>query len=152
MNTTTKLRPLSLEDCIECYAVPGSDSIIDVIHPDTGLTWVYQKTAEDVTTQNPAAVRMRLADWMQAKTKRQHGPITWMPTTREQYHEMLEVLPPAMWSGGAFLVGEPDDHDAETGEPRFRCYFHEAGAYSVASRPMTRRELKSFLSQKGIAV
>jgi len=30
--------------------------------------------------------------------------------TEGRYIEMLEVLPPARWCGGAFLVGEPVDH------------------------------------------
>lgn len=145
-------KPLSFDDVIECYAVPGERHIIDMIHPQTGLSLYGHKSAEDVIAAHPNAVRMTLADWMKAKAASQHTPITWAPTTKERYHEMLEVLPPAMWRGGAFLVGEPDDHDAETGEPRFQGYYHEAGAYFVASRPMTRTELRAFLNQKGIAL
>lgn len=148
---TTTPRPFSFDNITECWAVPGAGHIIDMIHPLTGLTVYGHKTAADIAAQEPGAVRMTIADWVKAKAERQHTPITWAPTTVRQYHEMLEVLPPAMWSFGAFLVGEPMDHDAETGAPRFSAYFHEHGLYFVASRPMTRAELRAFLNQKGIA-
>ena len=37
--------------------------------------------------------------------------MTWKRTTEAKYDEMLEILPPALWTGLGFLVGEPLDHD-----------------------------------------
>lgn len=138
-----------MTDCTDCYAVPGSDSLIDMIGLD-GLTVHYGKTAADIAAQEPEAVRMSVTDWLKAKAERQHTPITWDPTTAEKYQDMLEVLPPAMWGGDAFLVGEPDDHDASTGEPRFQAYRKRGDLFWVASRPMTRAELRAFLNQTGV--
>ena len=42
--------------------------------------------------------------------------------TADRYREMLEVLPPARWIGGAFLVGEAMSHD-DNGQPRYAYYF-----------------------------
>ena len=33
-----------------------------------------------------------------------------VPCTEERYNEMLEILPPRMWVGKGFLVGEPNNH------------------------------------------
>jgi len=137
------------DDFVEVYAVPGKHSIIDSIDPKTGLTQVYGHTEDEVRAREPLAVRMLWEDWRKAESARQHTPITWQETTRAKYWEMLEVLPPALWIGGFFLVGEPYDHDMDTGAPRFQAYQqigHEdtGGArYFVASRPMTRAELRA---------
>ena len=40
----------------------------------------------------------------------------------ERYREMMECLPPAAYRRDGFLVGEPQDHDAETGEPRYEAF------------------------------
>lgn len=40
----------------------------------------------------------------------------------KRYQDMLEVLPPARWIGGAFLVGEAMSHD-EDGQARYAYYF-----------------------------
>ena len=70
--------------------------------------------------------------------------ITWEPTTKETFYEMLEVLPPAAWENDAFLVGEPFDHDAETGDPRYSAYRRRPGEqYETGSRPMTIQEFKN---------
>lgn len=42
--------------------------------------------------------------------------------TAERYREMLEVLPPARWIGGSFLVGEAMSHD-DDGQARYAYYF-----------------------------
>jgi len=69
-------------------------------------------------------------------------PITWTETTEDRYNDMLEVLPPAAMIGSAFLVGEPSDHCAATGQPRFEAFRQRGAVYLVASRPMTIRELR----------
>jgi hypothetical protein len=60
----------------------------------------------------------------------------WRKESQARYHEMLEVLPPAMWIGDGFLVGEPWDHDAE-GNPRFEAHFKTKDGYVVSTAPMT---------------
>jgi hypothetical protein len=55
---------------------------------------------------------------------------------------MLNILPPIAWNGWAFMVGEPDDHCAATGRPRFRGYRMRGNVYEVASRPLTVAEFK----------
>ena len=112
----------SYAECVECYAIPGADSIIDAIDPGTGRTIAFNQTEAEVLAREPFAVRMRISDYAAAKAARQQTPIAWTPSSAEQYHEMLEILPPAAWIGGYFLVGEPYDHCAATGRPRFTCY------------------------------
>ncbi len=133
-------------DFTECYAVPNSGSIIDGINPATGLTFVCGETAEQITARYPDAVRMNMDDWMAAKAARQQTPISWLPTTAEQYEDMLGVLPPIDWNRGAFLVGEADDHCCTTGRPRYRAYRQVNDAYFVSSRPLTRAELKAVVA------
>lgn len=136
----------TMQDCKECFAVPESDIMIDVLHPVTGLTVCFGKTLEQVRAERPEyanAERMTVDEFCRQKAARQHTPITWAPTTEDRFLEMLEVLPPAAGASlhyQAFLVGEPWDHDAETGEPRFQGFRMRGDVYEVASRPMTRRE------------
>jgi len=134
-------------DYTEVYAVPGQNSIIDTINPDTGLTSVYGRTEADVLEREPGAVRMTWEAWQAAAVARQQTPIRWEITTERKYQEMLEVLPPAYWSGGAFLVGEPWDHCMATGRPRFAAYVERSGRYYTANRPVTMTELKAEMSR-----
>jgi hypothetical protein len=140
---------VKLSQCTHCFAVPGSDSMIDVIHPITGKTLTYGNTLDEVRARpgDENAEIMLIDDFCNAKAKRQDSPIIWQETTEEKYFEMLEVLPPAYMAGGAFLVGEPWDHHARTGEPRFQAFRH-TDKYLVANRPVTRNELKMILSAK----
>ena len=55
----------------------------------------------------------------------------------------LECLPPAAWIGAAFLVGEPSDHHAGTGAPRFQACRYVAGVYEASSRPLTLDEFRT---------
>ncbi len=82
-----------------------------------------------------------------------HG-ITWTRTTAARYDEMLNILPPAAWIGGAFLVGEPVDGDPITGAARFDAYWQRYGPgldavdhpiYYVTTRPITIAELRAEL-------
>jgi len=34
----------------------------------------------------------------------------WKEITEAQYHDALEVLPPALWLSKGFLLGEPETH------------------------------------------
>ena len=132
----------------EVYAVPGAGHIIDVINPVTGLTCVYAKDLAAVLADNPGAVRMTWEAWRTEAADRQHTPISWHLTDEDTYQRMLEVLPPTLWIGGAFLVGEPDDHDFTTGQPRFRAYRCRGGVYTVANRPLTCAELRTVIGSR----
>jgi hypothetical protein len=124
------------------YAIPGENHIIDAIGAD-GLTWVNKHTQAEVLARYPDAERYSMDDWLAAKAARQQTPITWAPTTALRYAEMLSVLPPVAYNGWSFLVGEPDDHCAATGRPRFRAYrtyLMGRARYEVASRPLTLAE------------
>ena len=136
----------------DCYAVPGSESIIDTINPETGLTTYFAKTLEQVRSEKgyAQAERMTIEACCQQKATRQHSPITWSEVTEEQYDEMFEVLPPII-RGNGFLVSEPWDHDASNGQPRYAAYRFLKGSskadgtpgrYETASRPMTVEELR----------
>jgi hypothetical protein len=142
---------MSWRDDAEVYAVPGAHSIIDTINPDTGRTRYCGHTEADVLAREPGAVRMTWQAWKDAMIARQRTPITWALTTRETYEYMLNVLPPIDWWGGAFLVGEPMDHDVLTGQPRYEA-FAERGlsdprSYYASSRPLTRAELRAELGR-----
>jgi hypothetical protein len=140
-------KPLCMTDCVDCWAVPGANSIIDVIHPVTGRTWINGNTPAEMLAREPRAVRMVLSDWLAEKAARQQTPITWTQTTEATYREMLDVLPPAAWVAGYFLVGEPTDHCAATGAPRFQGYRETAGRYFASSRPITLAELRAIVTR-----
>lgn len=129
----------------DVYAIPGKASIIDQINPATGRTCILGQTEAEVRAREPRAVRMTWDAWQAAAVARQQTPIAWEATTAAQYDEMLNVLPPAAWIGGAFLVGEACDHCLQTGRPRFEAYWQRGGAYLVASRPITIAELRQQL-------
>lgn len=66
--------------------------------------------------------------------------ISWLQTDERRYFEMLGVLPPELSVAGGFLVGEPHDHDPETGRPRFDAYRLRDGVFEVSERPITKKE------------
>jgi len=132
----------------DCYAVPGENHIIATINAETGLTRICGHTEAEVLAREPGAVRMAFGDFLSAMAERQETPIVWVETTAKTYHDMLEVLPPAFWQGGLFLVGEPTDHSARTGQSRFQAYREDAGArYFASSRPLTIAEAKKELGR-----
>lgn len=69
-----------------------------------------------------------------------NAPITWEPVSEDRYYEMLGAVPAIAWDGRAFLVGEPRNHDAETGEPLFQAFRERDGMFEASSRAMTRSE------------
>ena len=58
------------------------------------------------------------------------GRPEWIETTREMYHNQLEVLPPVAWTGYAFLRGEAWDstHD---GTPIYAAFRDRDGIYEA---------------------
>lgn len=136
------------ETATDCYVSRSRMTLIDFAHPDTGRTALYGKTLEQVREEYPDAELMGYDDFCEWKTQQQRTPIEWQPTTEETYVEMLEVLPPALRIRGGFLVGEPFDHDAGNGQPRFQAFRRHAGAYQVANRPMTKAEFREAMQTR----
>lgn len=126
----------------EVWAVPGEGHIIDEIHPVTGLTCVYGRDEAGVKALHPEAVRVTWEAWRAEAAARQQTPVRWVETTAHEYDRMLNILPPAIWVGEAFMVGEPHDHCFATGAPRFQAYRARGGYYARASRPMTIAEFR----------
>jgi hypothetical protein len=67
--------------------------------------------------------------------------------SEERYDEILGVLPPTVWVGKGFLVGEPHDHRkcTITGEiaPTYAAFFAAFGKYHEGD-PMTVAEFVHF--------
>lgn len=61
---------------------------------------------------------------------------TWKVTTRDQYYDMLEVLPPAIWRGTCFAVGEPVSYDETTHSQTYDIYIEIDGTYYTALKPI----------------
>jgi len=141
---------ITSRDCTHCFAVPGGNSMIDLVHPITGKTVIYGKTLEDCRQEKgyENAELILVEDFCKAKADKQDAPVTWNETTEDKYHEMLNILPPACWTGDYFLVGEPWDHHAVTGRARYAAFGwnRETDRYVESSRPMTIKELKEFLN------
>ena len=101
MSTQTE-RKLTMMDCEYCFAVPGEDSIIDVINPITGNSWINGETLEQVRARYPGAVKCLFDDFCEDVANRNNPPLTWIETTEDHYYEMLGVLPPARMTGYGF--------------------------------------------------
>jgi hypothetical protein len=125
-----------------CFCVPGELSIIDMV-AENGLSGVYGETLEQVRQRYPGA-EIRPFDWFcEEKAKTQDTPLEWIETTEERFYEMLEVLPPAVMARGGFLVGEPWDHHALTGRPRYAAFVELGGRWFESTRPVTVAEFRS---------
>jgi hypothetical protein len=148
METIGQKKAFSITDCTLCFVSRGRETIIDVLHPETGLTVCFSKTLEETRQEYPDAEQMNIAEFCAWKVRMQRTPITWAVTTEVRYYEMLAALPPAELMFDAFLVGEPSDHDAGTGQARYDAYRQRDGVYEIASRPMTRTEFRSEMSHK----
>lgn len=136
---------------MKAYAVPNARNLIDTIDETTGLTSISKETLEEVRKRHPGAELVDVDQWCEAKQREQLSPITWQETDEETYWEMLECLPPATMAGGAFLVGEPMDHLAATGEARYEMHRKDGDSYYVSSRAVTVAEFKTIMLSKGQA-
>ena len=135
-------------DCTECFAVRGV-TMIDTIDSATGLTSIYGKTLAQVRAEGvkpwadyTQTERMSIVDYCASKAATQDTPITWSPITEEVYWDAMDALPPAAYRPDGFLLGEPYDHHALTGQPRYDAYKQAEGDYYHASRPLTVAEFK----------
>lgn len=127
----------------EGYARPDSNHLIDVINPDTGLTVYCKESEEQVKVRYPQAYRVGIADFLQSVATKQDSPTQWEEVTEDDYHEMLNVLPPIGMRASGFMVGEPSDHHATSGKPRFSAYRKNSGKFFRSSRPMTVAEFNA---------
>jgi hypothetical protein len=131
-----------LMGCDRCYASRSQEVIIDVIRPDTGLTWYFGQTLAQVRAEYPDAEEMSVDEFCEWKAARQRTPIAWTPTTEAKFYDMLGAVPPAAMTGGGFLVGEAADHDAGNGRPRYAAFRQVGEAFETANRPMTVEEFR----------
>ena len=118
----------------------NTNSIIDVVDPTTGRSAVNGETLEEVRRRYPTAEQLTWDAWSRRKVAIQDQPVAWTETTEQSYMEMLNILPPLAFSANGFLVGEPWDHHAGNGRPRFAAYIVRHGRFYTASRPMTVTE------------
>ena len=128
-------------------AYANDHCLIDTIDAN-GITHIRRETFEEVLARHPDAKLVDVEEWCAERRSKQLGPVTWNESTEEQYWEMLECLPPARMSGGAFLVGEPIDHIAGTGEPTFEMYRKVGDKFFVSSRPVTSREFSELITRE----
>ena len=91
---------LNAADYCDCWYVPGSTNIIDMIHPITGLTAILDRDRANVVAEYPAALRIAYAEANRQieaaaaiKFKRDVTEID-----EEKFWYALEVLPPVGWT------------------------------------------------------
>lgn len=128
------------------FAVPGESSIIDTADPVTRLGHWSGENLAQVQIRYPGAQIVFMDEWIAAKAAEQNAPGEWQECTKDRHWEMLEVLPPRIQQGGAFLVGEPMDHNAGTGEARYQAHRELRGGFFVYSRPVTVREFRALIA------
>lgn len=132
----------------KCFAVRG-ETMIDTINPETGLSDCFGKDLAKVRQEYPTAEVMDIGEYCRSKAEKQDAGGEWREVTEAKFDEMLNVLPPAAFVRGFshFMVGEPWDHHALTGQPRFSAYKFTGGKYFEFSRPMTFREFKQIAGE-----
>lgn len=108
-----------------CYGVPGIHFLIEQAKPEP----------EPQTTLEWAAL------WSAMREHYNAGSDVWTLTTQHMFNEMLGVLPPRAMSSGAFLVGEPETHDAN-GRAVYAA-FRQLPGNVFQSRYMTANEFRS---------
>ena len=131
----------------QCFAHDGyNDSIIDMINPDTGLSFVCGENLEQIRTRYPDAVIREFDELTTEKAREQDAPGEWLDCTEERYWDALNVLPPAARNGGGFLLGEAQDHHSRTGRPRFSCYrkSRDGETFATYSKPITFAQFCEF--------
>ena len=116
--------------------------MIDLIHSDTHRTHINGKSLADCQAEPSYAgvktvERMTVEEFCQSKSAAQDVPVQWESITEERYYDLLECLPPAYYGAQGFLVGEPWDHHAMTGRPRYQACRCRQGVYEASNRPMT---------------
>lgn len=65
----------------------------------------------------------------------------WMECSESDYQYGLECLPPAVWIGDTFMVGEPMSH-TDKGAATFTAYLKRDGKFYCGKQPMTVKEFR----------
>lgn len=138
---------MNLNDITHAFALPGAEGTIDLIHPSTGRGLYSDETLEQVRLRYPGAEILLLADFLAAKAARQDAPVEWEQIDEEKYEYYMNVLPPVDYDRHGFLVGEPTDHHARTGRPRFQACVIRGGRFYTSNRPLTRAEFKTLTAE-----
>lgn len=93
-------RKLPYDAFTECWYVPGETHIVDLIHPDDGLTLHFFENAEAIRGRYPDAVRMAFDDaWKLADAagnERYKQDVVEVDEAR--FMDALNVLPPVVWT------------------------------------------------------
>jgi hypothetical protein len=122
-------------------------TVVDVVEPD-GLGRYSRETLEQIKGKYPDAQVMASADFCRWKEERQRGPIEWAGITEDRYNGALDCLPPARHKGWAFLLGEPIDSMAITGEFTFDAFRRLPGeVYQRSSRTITVAEFDAIFGK-----
>lgn len=79
-----------------------------------------------------------LEDGFLRKALKNH-PGVWIPTTEDEYYEMLGSVPPECQTKHGFLVGEPANTNAD-GEHVYEAFLHEYKSAICYVKHMTKRE------------
>lgn len=140
---------MNLQHTDRCIASKASRTVIDFINPETGLTQIFGKSLGVVREEHPDAEEMSFDAFCEWKSQLQNFPIAWEPTTGDRFEDALNVLPPALQIGGGFLLGEPADHDAKTGSPRYQAFRQRGEIFEASNRPMTRAEFRQEMRPEG---
>lgn len=127
----------------DCYVDYATQTVIDFINPNTGLTFYSGETFDQVRARWTNAAITTIDEFSAWQAARQRTPISWNETTEDEFNEMLCILPPADRCQGGFLVGEPGDHYADTGESRYQAYRETVdGRFLRSNRCLSRAEFR----------
>ena len=135
-----------IDEGTRCFVCLAQATVIDFIHPETEKTLYFSKSRDDLLETYPDVSEMSLGEFMTWKAAQQRTPIAWNEEIpRDRFISALECLPPAAGTDGwrDFLIGEPYDHDALNGEPRYQGYRRIGKQYFQSSRPITVTEFRA---------
>lgn len=95
---------------------------------------------EKVLAENPDYRLVSYDEFVAAASAEQDQPVSWSPVSEDDYYEKMDCLPPAVARSYGFLLGEPQDHHAATGKPRFAAFLKlgigETTRFLRSSRPL----------------
>ena len=120
-----------------CFANINDHCIDDLINMETKTGVYSKKSIPELQKDNPTAKVMKISEWSQIRHNRQNTPVQWVASTAANYDYALGCLPPIAYNGSGFLIGEPYDHDALTGKPRFTAHIMRGDKFFKSDRPMT---------------
>lgn len=90
----------TLNECTECWYVPGELHMVDVIVPETGLTWCMGRDEASVKADHPEAQRMAIeyaCEQIDAAVSAKYvKPVS--EIREADFNYALDVLPPVSWT------------------------------------------------------